>query len=631
MMGMNNFKLKLQNMYKINFLNYIFLLFILSITSCEQVDDIGNEEVVVKLDLVFSDQNNLVLRSSATQLENRIDNIYLLSFDKDKKYIDGEKIIEFSEITDVKVVIQTSVPLKEGGFVYVICNTYGVNLSNLNPGISTVEDIKTAFPCKIGTNWKINRPSSSDFYIPMLSGLVPWVKGTPVPTIKMYRAVSKVSLDLSKIQTDLSGSLKVNGEFDNSEYISWKLCNTANDGVTIYSEDGTSLSPGKGLRSTGYFKYTDNRSPYFIIPNNKVDKDEESGNIIFNKDRPYIMIKYNVRGKHSTPMAKERFFRLDFCDNSKTVNQYPELVNNVNYKFSITKVLSQGYDSEEEAAANAASNILYSIEQTDPSYGSDGSNGQYLLSTDVDNVYVIYLGRTGVDAVRDLYTNKFNLFNIKGTVPAGVDLPKSSSIKLYVKYNADLPHKGHEDDLWEYDFSEAEGFVDEEHKIDYPGLTNGHFCEIFPSTITTENQTVSMKYRRRASGMASVFVLDYGNVRKFVHFALRQIFQSANLSLNPYTVNGIQSILKDEGGSLPVTANKTIDDKDGTVYEFRIPQGTDNTRSGYHSFLVQYRKSLDRGLDSGDSYPKREFLKDGLMRIVIYYNVGDGQPREKFD
>lgn len=91
------------------------------------------------------------------------------------------------------------------------------------------------------------------------------------------------------------------------------------------------------------------------------------------KDRTYVLVQ----------MSDQKWYKLDFYQNSGGLNigeSVPvlDIKNNTHYSFEITDIKSAGYATEEEAAVNDGSNVVYNME-----IDSNGaSNGQYSLQLD---------------------------------------------------------------------------------------------------------------------------------------------------------------------------------------------------------------------------------------------------------
>lgn len=89
------------------------------------------------------------------------------------------------------------------------------------------------------------------------------------------------------------------------------------------------------------------------------------------KDRTYILVQ----------MSDQKWYKLDFYNQSGTLDigvQVPvlDIQRNTHYSFEITEIRSAGYATEQEAAANDGSNVVYTMEIAG---GHGASNGQYSL------------------------------------------------------------------------------------------------------------------------------------------------------------------------------------------------------------------------------------------------------------
>lgn len=112
----------------------------------------------------------------------------------------------------------------------------------------------------------------------------------------------------------------------------------------------------------------------YIVP--RIDNSSSTG-----KERTYILVE----------MSDQKWYKLDFYNHSGNLDmgdQVPvlDIQRNTHYSFEITEIKSAGYTTEEEAAANDGSNVIYTMEITN---GHGVSNGQYSLLLDNEKI-VLY-------------------------------------------------------------------------------------------------------------------------------------------------------------------------------------------------------------------------------------------------
>lgn len=146
---------------------------------------------------------------------------------------------------------------------------------------------------------------------------------------------------------------------------SWKVCNVPSQGFVA----------GRGYPSHVNFRdevFPTNEVAYFI---------PRSDNSNAGKDRTYILVQ----------MSDQKWYKLDFYNHNGHLNigeKVPvlDIQKNTHYSFEITEIKSAGYTTEEEAAANDGSNVVYNMEMTN---GNAVSNGQYSLQFDREQI-VLY-------------------------------------------------------------------------------------------------------------------------------------------------------------------------------------------------------------------------------------------------
>lgn len=148
---------------------------------------------------------------------------------------------------------------------------------------------------------------------------------------------------------------------------SWKVSNVPSQGLIME----------KGIGYPSHINFKDE-----VLPANGVAYFVPlSDNSNAGKDRTYILVQ----------MSDQKWYKLDFYNHNGPLNigdKVPvlDIQRNTHYSFEITEIKSAGYTTEEEAAANDGSNVVYNMEITN---GNAVSNGQYSLQFDREQI-VLY-------------------------------------------------------------------------------------------------------------------------------------------------------------------------------------------------------------------------------------------------
>lgn len=181
----------------------------------------------------------------------------------------------------------------------------------------------------------------------------------------------------------------------------WKVCNVPSHGFIMESEKmypnqvnlKEEVSPVGGI---AYF----------------VPRLDNSG---AGKNRTYILVQ----------MSDKKWYKLDFYNQSGALDigaQVPvlDIQGNTHYSFEITEIKNAGYTTEEEAAANDGSNVIYAMEMTG---GHGASNGQYSLLLDSEQI-VLY-------PVDDQH-NEMDVLTVSALIP----IPENALSTYYALVNS---------------------------------------------------------------------------------------------------------------------------------------------------------------------------------------------------
>lgn len=331
-------------------------------------------------------------RSGDDLRDSAIDNLYILRFNTEGKFVKAEEVENASA-----VLANSSITLKEapnqGETVIAIANTYGVNLSSLIAGTSTVADIATAFPGNMAQdNWRIKTEqiTNGTLSVPM-SGEVTWTASAS-HEIELKRSVAQVKLSINIAEgADATGSLLSNDLQD----VQWKIINIPDVGQ-IYRPSGVALTDGYA-GGVDYMTLSTNNVAFIPETNNfsNIDTDLKG-----EQRRPSIIIKYKVKMANGTlGQEKYRYYRMDFNDRHYIPRSgdpaptltYRPIQRNSAYTFTITSAKSHGYETENEAINNPPTNIVYKIVIRDNDQSSLTHSGQYFISTSWENMLIFYL------------------------------------------------------------------------------------------------------------------------------------------------------------------------------------------------------------------------------------------------
>lgn len=199
--------------------------------------------------------------------------------------------------------------------------------------------------------------------------------------ITLKRSFAKVALSISE-----STKLSIN---------SWSIYNLPTD---AYITDDIEGYPSGTLFTGKAERLSDVSSPIYMFPR------KDNGT---NGDNTYLIVHLSNGG----------WYKLEFQQNNDIL---PIHLNNA-YLFTIKSVTNNGYQNEEEAKANPGSNIVYSMEVTQPNIIS---NGQYAIQLSKEVVLLTGAPKDALEVldVSALFTSEQN-FNI-GTYTVELFNPK---------------------------------------------------------------------------------------------------------------------------------------------------------------------------------------------------------------
>lgn len=189
---------------------------------------------------------------------------------------------------------------------------------------------------------------------------------------------------------------------------SWKICNVPDKGFMSGKNDYPSGTQFTDVIEAG----TD--SCAFIIPRH------DNSSVT---PKTYLLLQLQGKG----------WYRMDFCDGSQELDfaAIPTFMNierNYRYRFNILSVKNDGYQTEQLAADNPGSNIVYRMEIVD---GSSLSNGQYSLVTNKDKIELPSLSFTEQNVMDISVKIPDNLKSIV-SIPYSVTLHNPNGLELVI-------------------------------------------------------------------------------------------------------------------------------------------------------------------------------------------------------
>ena len=211
-------------------------------------------------------------------------------------------------------------------------------------------------------------------------------------TLKRSVAKIEVLLDSTNLATnDVTGTFK-------KENVTFEFININENGL-FYTPDDTKFIDGNITEpqqvsnvgdpvATARYIHTSNYAKR-LVDGSPIDSSK------FDLNRMAIILKQNAEG------ANPLYYRIDFCTVDTLTNAFKFLdaTENTNYKIKISKVLTAGYSSLEEAARFPGSNLAYDI-VVDKNVGAGSetiSNGQYALSVGyVDKINKLYMRKSEI-------------------------------------------------------------------------------------------------------------------------------------------------------------------------------------------------------------------------------------------
>lgn len=364
----------------------------------------GPADGTTRIALSIGDAEQVVTRSEASDNECKINDAYLLVFHKKEevwKYKTGEKVdvatgIIFKDSNKKTPIITTKCLVEKGDTLVVLLNTtIGVLPTGLTDD-TTPDDLNVLFP---STLWNLNTEvsPSTGAMLPMSGGVLvksdrdPITNALTVPGCRIRRSVAKIALAVNVAPADDITT------FFTAANVSWGMYNVLNSSrAALCTPVGkvsmlTDLSASDFTATTGFIKQPIqsgaplSKQSYYMpqYPNATMAMATVVAADKFAKDRTCMLLKVYDEIEDGVPTIF-RYYRIDLYDH--TANKFIDITPNTHITVTVTKVMSYGYTTPEEALANPGSNLEYEIKVTGDSSNVVLSNGQYALSLEYDSM-----------------------------------------------------------------------------------------------------------------------------------------------------------------------------------------------------------------------------------------------------
>ena len=354
-----------------------FIFSIICFTACNNETDLSKpQEVGPQIELILPDAEEVVVYSTATENECRIETLWVIAFRGGSKIwaekIDVSKISQNGKAAQLLPQLSEAHKPDPGDIVACIANvrlTSDMDTSS----ISTLNDINTVF-----------RLDQFSHYVggdrlPMY-GTIEWSSSNY--TCVMTRAVAKIQVRMGTSASDVI----TNFSAQNVTYRIYDFSAVGYIQPTYTGKPITSTST-KDFHLTQYSSATEALTNAYIHEyrssiNSILDTTSNIGISTFHPRRQYIILE---KDNPPSGSVNNTFYRLDFYDSDNSV--FIDTKRNHHYIFTINKVRSEGYLTSLEAQNSPGSNIEYTITVNDDSRYIT-SNGQYAIITNVDTVKI---------------------------------------------------------------------------------------------------------------------------------------------------------------------------------------------------------------------------------------------------
>jgi hypothetical protein len=363
-----SFFLKLYDMKRITF----FILILLCATACNnEIIHVVPDKKGPSIELHMPDAE-VAVYSAASEIECRIDSIWVIEYDNTSKAVNYELIKGAGIVNNgraTQLLPQLSFEPTNSNTIVCIanCDCDSTQIRN-----SQKSNINTLFAISGGYPVRGNA-------LPLYGELI-WANNTYI--CEMTRAVAKIQVQMGTTDPLVSGDFTA----ENVRY------------VISYGGSGGFIQPtsplkGKPSALTPFISDTTR-----LLQNTNVSEEEkavylyeyptgtEDGvtggpipSTTFQSTRQHILlVKEDNAGNKS-------YYRLDFYD--PATKEYIDTKRNHHYIFTIRQVRSGGYSRDSEAQAHPGSNIEYTLVIKDGAKATT-SNGQYAIVVSADTVYV---------------------------------------------------------------------------------------------------------------------------------------------------------------------------------------------------------------------------------------------------
>lgn len=338
-------------------------------------DDPTGPGTPFRFNISIRDPQVVETRSAATGGELTIDDAYVLEFNADGTFKNGDKVPVSSIVGNG--TRNPSLLMKhgfaEGNRIVCLLNSGMAELpAGLQPGVSTAADLNTLFPA---TSWNMNRSGAEgDRGVPMY-GEMDYAFGVDCP---VRRSVAKITLELAGPAGGLT-----------DDDLSWAMYHVLGSGKgAVYVPVG----------ETGIVTAPDIAAADFV---NTAFTRKTLGSSATEGEKAYYMPEYatSIHAGLTTVgdgdfdvgrtcmvihSASRGYFRIDLRDDK---GKYIDVRRNTRIAVTIKNIFGYGYLTPEESLLLPGSNIQFSI-KLDGDEGVIVNNGQYVLLLSAERVVV---------------------------------------------------------------------------------------------------------------------------------------------------------------------------------------------------------------------------------------------------
>lgn len=358
-----------------------FIASIFCFIACDNNSDYPEiPEIDSQIKLIMPDAEKVSVYSASNESECKINNIWVLEFDRitdlavNSEHIDGSKIVKNGEAT--QLMPQLSFKPTIGNKIVCIANSVRTAAVPIGYSYNDINDksVTIGFPpydhSSIIYPWKFWFKSGD--YLPMY-GEMEWSSDNY--TCIMTRSVAKIQVQMGTSVSDATGQFSA----ETVKYWAHMMPTYGfikpepNTNLSWSDTDLLNLMQKEGATDVKTTAYV-----YDFPSSTKALTGATISDNTFHINRPNIILTNELPNDTT-------FYRIDFYD--PATKKFMDIERNHHYIVTINKIRSAGYKTYAEARDHPASNIEYTIKVEDNSQ-SITSNGQYAIVTNMDTAYV---------------------------------------------------------------------------------------------------------------------------------------------------------------------------------------------------------------------------------------------------